>query len=433
MVLFFVTFVCFNSTIADGGFFPTEVEQIGNSAQSPNQRAIIIHDGQKETMIVQVKYSGNIQDFAWVVPLATLPDDNSIQVESDSIFTLLHDLTQPKVYRIDMSKVGRGGGGGGYDNNMEEVEDLNSAQVQVWQSLAIGPYEVNIISGASTQALRDWLNNNGYEYSPTADAILDFYIQKNWYFMATKVNVESQQVSDNSIFQAGLPALKVSFPVDKPVFPLRISEISSAQENEIEIYVVSDHRMISDSYNTYAMVRDEVENLIKEQLQDPESDNNTGIACACQKVFDPIGENSPKYDYESIFRNKLSSLNSRTFIIENVSNYWTSHDYTQYAESGVLNGFFNSYFPEGSNFWITRLRTILKPEDMINDVTFIPDPVGDDQLFLSIFIEEYNPWNVSAFGIPLLFLFPLVFSKKIRKRYWEHNLLIVIALYLMIV
>ena len=431
MILFFVTFIYFNSTFADGVFFPTDVEQMGNSAESPNQRAIIIHDGQKETMIVQVKYSGNIRDFAWVVPLASLPDDNSVQVESDSIFSLLHDLTQPKVYLINVSKYGRGGDGEpGKDG--EETEEINSAQVQVWQNLAVGPYEVNIISGTSTQALRDWLNNNGYKYSPTADAILDYYIQKNWYFLATKVNVESQPISDNSIFQAGLPALKVSFPVDKPVFPLRISEISSAPENEIEIYVISNHRMISDSYNTYAMVRSEVETLIKAQLNDYESDNNTGIACACQKVVDPIGGNSFKYDYESIFRSKLSSQDSKTFIIENVRYGWTSPDYIQYPEDGVLNGFFNSYFQEKSDFWITRLRTVLKPEDMINDVTFIPDPKGDDSLSLNIFIEEYNPWYVSAFGIPLLFLFPLVFSKKIRRRYRKHTLLIVITLYLMI-
>ncbi len=430
MILFFVTFIYFDCTFADGGFFPTNVEQMGNSAESPNQRAIIIHDGQKETLIVQVKYSGNIRDFAWVVPLASLPDENSIQIESDSIFSLLHDLTQPKVYRINRSKYGRGDG---VMKDGEEIEEINSAQVQVWQNLAVGPYDVKIISGTSTQALRDWLHNNGYKYSPTADAILEYYIQKGCYFMATRVNMESQSMSKNSIFQAGLPALKVSFPVEKPVFPLRISEISSAPENEIEIYVISNHRMISDNYNTYAMDRSEVETLIKAQLNDYESEKNTGIACACQKVVDPIGGNSFKYDYESIFRSKLSSQDSKTFIIENVRYGWTSSDYNQYPEDGLLNGFFNTYFQEESNFWITRLRTILKPEDMINDVTFMPDPKGDDSLSLNIYIEEYNPWYISAFGIPLLFLFPIVFSKRIRQRYGKHSLLLVITLYLMII
>ncbi len=429
IILFTVLFIYFNTTFADGGFFPVDIEQVGNTAESPNQRAIVIHDGQKETIIVQVKYSGNVQNFAWVVPLPSLPEENSIQVESDSIFTLLHDRTQPKVYRLDRSKMGRPHGGG-FGNDGEELEDIQGTQVQVWHNLTVGPYEVNIISGQSIQALSDWLNKNGYNYSPTTDGILDFYIQKSWYFMATKVIVESQPNMNNSTFQAGLPALKITFPVEKPVFPLRISEISSAKDNEIEIYVIADHRMISDSYNTSAMDRNEVENLIKAQLEDAKSGGNTGVACACREVVNPIGGSSPKYDYESIFRKKLSSSGTRTFIVENASYGWTSWDYNQEPESGIFNGFFNSYFQEGSNFWITRLRTILTPQEMTNDVTFVPDPEGDEYLSLTVFIEEYNPWIASTLGLPLVFLLPLVLSNRIRQRYWKHTLIIVIALYL---
>lgn len=429
-IFLFVTSALFNSTFADGSFFPTEVQQIGNTAQSPNQRAIIIYDGVKETMIVQVKYHGNVQDFGWVVPLASLPENNSVQVESDSIFSILHDYTQPKVYLVNTSKDGRGGGGGELGNVGQEVEEVHSTQVQVWQNLAVGPYDVNIISGTSSQALKDWLKINDYAYSPEADVILDFYIQKNWYFMAIKVNIDSHKNSNNSTYQAGLPALKVTFPAFKPVFPLRISEISSAEENEIEIYVVSDHRMISDSYRTYAMDRNEVDQLIKAQIAEQQSGDDTGIACACRRVLDPLGENKLNYDYESIYRNKLSSLGSKTFIIENVSYGWTSFDYNQYPNSGIFKGFFDPYFEEGNDFWITRLRTILSPEEMIDDVTFIPDPGGDESLILHVFIDEYNPWNVATLGIPLLFLFPIIISKKIRQRYWKHTLIIVVALYL---
>jgi hypothetical protein len=324
----------------------------------------------------------------------------------------------------------RGGGGGTHGNDGEEIEEINTAQVQVWQNVSVGPYDVHIISGTSVQALRDWLKNNGYTYSSKDDAILDFYIQKNWYFMATKVSVVTPENSSSSTYQAGLPALKVSFPADKPLFPLRISEISSAEENEIEIYVIANHRMISDSYHTYAMDHNEVENLIKAQINEYKSDNNTGMACACRQSNEPVGRNSPKYDYESVFRNKLSSLDSKTFIIENVSYGWTSSDYTQYPKDGVYNGFFNTYFPQGSNFRITRLRTILTPEDMIHDVTFVPDPGGDETLSLHIFIEEYNPWDLSSLGIPFIFLFPIIMSKKIRQRYWKHTLLLMVALYL---
>lgn len=417
----------FDPTFADGGFFPIEVEQMGNSAESPNQRAIIICNGNIETMILQVKFSGNASDFAWVVPVASLPEENSIQLESDSIFTQLHDMTQPKVYQYNSAKLG-GGGHRGWDNS-EPIEEINSARIQVWQNASVGPYEVNVISGNSSQALKDWLNAHGYNYSQTSDEILDFYIQKEWYFMATKVIVEDQPADNNTTYQAGLPALKVSFSTEEPVFPLRISEISSAKNNEIEIYVAANHRMVSDSYNTYAMDRDEVEQQIKDQIWETNSDNSS-MACACKRETDPLGESSSNYDYESIFRNKLYSLDKSTVIIEYAGTAYTSSNYDQYPNYGTLNGFFNSYFEEGSDLWITRFRTILSPEDMTDDVTFIPDPAGDEYLYLHFFIETQNPWQVSAIGIPFLLLIPLIFSVRIIKRYWKHTMIIMAILYL---
>lgn len=428
LVLFLMLMPC-SIVYADGGFFPVEVEQMGNSAESPNQRAIIIHNGTMETMILQVKFSGNASDFAWVVPVASLPKENSIQLESDSIFTELHDMTQPKVYRYNSAKLG--GGGGRLWDNSEPIEDVNSARVQVWQNASVGPYEVNIISGNSSQALKEWLNVHGYNYAHASDDILDFYIQKQWYFMATKVIVEDQPADENSTYQAGLPALKVSFSAEKPVFPLRISEISSARNNEIEIYVASKHRMISDSYNTYVMDRNEVEQQIKDQIWEANSDNS-GMACACKRETDPLGESSSKYDYESIFRNKLYSLDNSTLIIEYAGTAYTSSNYGQYPNYGAFNGFFNNYFEEGTDFWITRFRTILSPEDMTADVTFIPDPAGDEYLYLHFTIEAENPWQVSAMSFPLIFLIPLAISRRIRIRYWKHTMIVIAIFYLFI-
>jgi hypothetical protein len=427
IMVLFIILMLFDPISADGGFFPVKVEQMGNSAESPNQRAIIIYNENMETMILQVKFSGNAIDFAWVVPVASLPEENSIQLESDSIFTQLHDMTQPKVYRYNSAKLG-GGGHRGWDNS-EPIEEINNAQIQVWQNASVGPYEVNVISGNSSQALKDWLNAHGYNYAQASDEILDFYIQKKWYFMATKVIVDDQPADKNTTYQAGLPALKVSFSAEEPVFPLRISEISSAKNNEIEIYVAANHRMISDSYNSYAMDRNEVEQQIKDQIWETNL-GNSGLACACKRETDPLGESSSNYDYEFIFRNKLYSLDDRTVIIEYAGQEYTSWDYEQYPNSGTLNGFFNTYFEEGSDFWITRFRTILSPEDMTDDVTFIPDPAGDEYLYLHFAIETQNPWEVSVIGIPLLFLIPLVFSSRIRKQYWKHSVISIAILYL---
>lgn len=74
------------------------------------------------------------------------------------------------------------------------------------------------------------------------------------------VSVASLLIDNKSTYKPDLLAVKFTFPEDEPVFPLRISEISSARKNEIEVYTVGNHWIFSDSYNTYAMDRNEVEN-----------------------------------------------------------------------------------------------------------------------------------------------------------------------------
>ena len=44
IMVLFIILMLFDPISADGGFFPVKVEQMGNSAESPNQRAIIIYN-----------------------------------------------------------------------------------------------------------------------------------------------------------------------------------------------------------------------------------------------------------------------------------------------------------------------------------------------------------------------------------------------------
>ncbi len=399
---------------ADGAFFyDVEVEKLGNSAESPNQRALIIHDGEKETLVLQVKYSGNVENFAWVVPIPVLPEENSITTDSDSIFQKLHEVTQPRLYKIK-GRDGWGKLGGGGDGPEDVAEIVPKMGIQVWERLQVGPYAVAVLSGSSSQALIDWLTSNGYHFPKEASSTVDFYVRKNWYFLASRVTVQSALPKSNSMFQAGLPALKMTFKTEKPVFPLRISELSSAKENEIELYVAAPHRMACESYQSAAMQRDEVQRLIEDQIDENKPSSSTGLACACKRVMDP-GDEEPEYDYEGIFRNKVASFDRPTFIVECAVSFYVFSD----PYHDTFHGYFKDYFAPDTHFWLTRFRTFLPPDGMQDDVTFIADPNGDEWLMLYVYIEEESPnsWSAAAISFPGIFMLPLFFVRKIRKRY----------------
>ena len=417
-----------NPLNADGCFFPYEIEKLGNSAESPNQRALIIHDGEKETLLLQVKYSGSIENFAWVIPVPVRPEANSISTAIDSIFQELHDITQPKAYRFD--GYNSLGGGGSRDNKFDDNSStIPSMEVQVWEQLQVGPFSVSVLSGTDSQALIDWLTYNGYHFPDHANSIVDFYIQKNWFFLATRVDIQSAQQESNSSYQAGLPALKMTFRTEKPVFPLRISELSSAKWNEIELYVAAPHRMVCASYQTEEMDRDKLQKLIEAQVINSSSSSNTGLACACEQITDSDQKNSI-YDYESIFRNKILSYDRPTFVIEHASMRYTA--YEEYSFPGSFNGYFDEYFASGTEFWLTRLRTILSPKSMTDDVTFIPDSQGDEWLILDIFIEDkaVNPWSASILSLPGFLLLPLFLFRNVRKRYSQKLILTIFLIFI---
>jgi len=403
---------------ADGCFFRAKEEQVGNSAESPNQRAFIIYDKNRETLVVQVKYQGDVNKFSWVLPVPSIPEENTIKTVNDSIFTHLHEQTQPKLFIYSGKSLQRGSMEGGANADSEIFQDTN---VNVWQNLQVGPYEINVISSPTSSALIDWLTEKGYDFPETANRIIEFYTQKNWYFVAVRVDVTNHLTKNSSTYQAGLPAIKMTFKTEKPVFPLRISELTSAQENEIELYVASKNRMICEGYNTIAMNRDEVQFVLENNYLSKTS-KPTGISCACEKILGPQSE--PEMEYEEFFREKLISYTQPTFLVEYATNgFQALYDYGHHYEyDHYYRDYVSEFFDETEEFWITRFRTILAPRNMKNDVNFKKDPKGNEWLTLSFWIEEKqpNPWSYCIYVTPGLLFVPVIFSRRIRKKYSKH-------------
>ena len=429
---FFCIFIILLSgnVFADGCFFRAKEEQVGNSAESPNQRALIVFDKNRETLVVQVKYQGDAEKFSWVLPVPSIPEENSITTVSDSIFTHLHDRTQPKLYIYSTRNYGKGSMDAGSNSDAEIYQETG---VNVWENLQVGPYKIAVISSSTSQALINWLAENGYDFPQTAQQIVEFYTQKSWYFVAVRVNVSNRLTKDSSTYQAGLPAIKMMFKTEKPVFPLRISELTSSENNEIELYVATRHRMTCDGYNTTSMNQNEVQQLLENNYLSQHS-KSSGFNCACDRMVAP--EPKPELEYETYFQQKLMSFAEPTFIVEYASNgYETVFDYTTENYDFYYNEYMNDYFSLNEEFWITRFRTILSPQNMTDDVFFKRDPNGNNYLTLHFWIEEKqpNPWSYSIYVTPGFLIFPIFFSKRIRKKYSKHLFVSVFLLLIAIV
>lgn len=208
--------------LADGGFFVLDPSR---DIQQPAQKAIILYENNREDLILQVKYEGDADKFAWVIPVPNYPD---VDVSEPELFQELAELTMVTVYS---------GGGCGI---------LAPPQVEVWEEKVVGPYDVAILSASSSEALINWLNANGYFFPEEGNEIVDSYITETeeWYFVATKINAEAEATG---LAEGTIQPLKLSFDSDEIFYPLHITSLSS-NRCEVLLYVFADQKVVPREY-----------------------------------------------------------------------------------------------------------------------------------------------------------------------------------------
>ena len=60
----------------------------------PSQKALILYEDNREDLILSVKYEGNANEFAWVIPVPAYPD---IDISDPDLFWELADLTSARL------------------------------------------------------------------------------------------------------------------------------------------------------------------------------------------------------------------------------------------------------------------------------------------------------------------------------------------------
>ena len=210
----------------------------------PTQKAIIVHDGGREDLLLQVKYEGPPEDFGWLIPVPSLP-----KVEKGSMrpFYELSKLTQEFMggYGGGVLTLGRGG---------SEQEGVKEIDVKT-----VGAYEVAVLSAQDAGSLERWLRAHHYSIPEGKGGVIDEYVRKGWYFVAAKIELDKggafKLVSSTSPRKPGMPAtarkvlqrqlssgelhpLLISFDTAQCVFPLRISAVGG-KPSEVSLYVLS--------------------------------------------------------------------------------------------------------------------------------------------------------------------------------------------------
>jgi hypothetical protein len=231
--------------LADGGFF---TEEMFYDLYQSAQRAVILYENSTgnstgnttgngtEHLILSVSFEGDAEDFAWVIPVPNKPE---IAVSDPELFWELSDFTRTEIPpEHGFGCADFGGAAPGDQDGVDVVEEQ-----------VVGPYATAILSATNATALADWLNANGYIFPEDGEEIISEYIEKEWYFVATKINAVEEDTG-YALAEGAIEPIVLSFASDKIVYPLRITSLS-ATAPQVLLYVFADHIVVPEQYPLY--------------------------------------------------------------------------------------------------------------------------------------------------------------------------------------
>jgi Uncharacterized protein conserved in bacteria (DUF2330) len=181
----------------------------------------------------QIKYSGQPQDFAWVLPVQP---GAQVQLSHDEFFAALDALSDP-VIAAPPSNCGRSGSGCAFGGTTSASGDFAGAAgpgVQVVSQSVIGPYDTATLHATDPDALYDWLVANDYDIPDGIRPVIDAYVAGGFDFIALRL-APGQGV------QAMQPVRVVSAGAGLTL-PLRMVAAGVGDQVGLTLYVIGEGR-----------------------------------------------------------------------------------------------------------------------------------------------------------------------------------------------
>lgn len=220
---------------ACGGFFCQQVpiDQAG-------EQIIFRKDGIFVTAMVLIQYTGEAEEFSWVVPVSGIPE---LSVGSDAVFASLETATRPQFIletngqRCPSDGVDFDFGGGAPTS--DSAGDADDG-VDVLERLAVGPFDVEVITSNDAGALATWLDTNGYELTERGEELIGPYVNEGKNFVALKLR-QDQGVGD-------IEPLIMRCQTGNATIPIRLTAVAAQDNMGVLVWLMGDSRAVPLNY-----------------------------------------------------------------------------------------------------------------------------------------------------------------------------------------
>jgi hypothetical protein len=329
---------------ACGGLFCSSATPVNQTAE----RIVFSHDeaAGRVTAIIEILYQGPAERFAWILPVAGVPD---VGVSTNALLNRLQQSTNPN-YQLQRSwrencNAGRG------ESEIEPpalpsddqdcasnplTRDCDSDEpgaVSVLASGNTGPYDYQVI-GVSVNAddpaqeAIDWMMENGYDTGATGPELLRPYLEAGLNLIAVRLSKESAVGS--------IRPIRISYVGDQSMIPIRPTAVAANEDMGILVWVLGSSRAVPFNYKTL-----ELNEALLDWFNPQQSYNDVVIAAAnetgdgqgfvtevARPTNDPVNGNISDQLFSerftiSDYRNSADSLTDGELIVDVVNRFST--------------------------------------------------------------------------------------------------------------
>ncbi|MFD9011650.1 DUF2330 domain-containing protein [Streptomyces sp. NPDC059552] len=216
-----------------GAMIPDGQSRIGVDRET----SVVRWDGRTEQIVMRFSVGGDAHRAAWIMPV---PGRATVELGDSRMFDELGRLTRPEHRtRSYFWPRDRDWPFDPATGDMAGAPAPGSAPpVGVVGREQLGDFDVARLTATDPDALRNWLESNGFKLPDRLATEVKPYVDQKWEYVAVRLAPRDQ----GKPLRGDLDPLRIRFESDRLVYPMRLSRMARTPQS-LGLYVLADHRM----------------------------------------------------------------------------------------------------------------------------------------------------------------------------------------------
>jgi hypothetical protein len=225
------------------GFCGFYVAKADTKLYNQASQVVIARNGDRTILTMANDYQGDVKDFALVVPVPVVLQQEQVRVGDPQIIKRLDDFSAPRLVEyfdrdpceaFSTTTQLRGRAIFTLEGRVSELED-RAFGVTVESRFSVEEYDILILSAKESDGLETWLRQNGYKIPRGASELLRPYIRQNMKFFVAKVNLEEFDKTGSQF----LRPLQMAYESSTFMLPIRLGMMNATTDQDLIVYVLS--------------------------------------------------------------------------------------------------------------------------------------------------------------------------------------------------